>query len=79
VSDIKHMKLFVRGGREELGLRLTAIAGDNQMALVEADQPTERAEAVEEVRMPRVAPILLKMGDEGRDQHDVRSPPPVTW
>ncbi len=43
-------------------------------ALVEAQQPRERAEAIEEVRMTRLLPVLLEMRDEpGHEQEIDRS------
>jgi hypothetical protein len=40
-------------------------------ALVEPDQPSHRAEPVQEVCVPRVPPVELEMGQEPRNQDDV--------
>ncbi len=43
-------------------------------ALVEADQPRERAEPVEEVRVARLLPVLLEVRDEAGHEHEVDRP-----
>ena len=69
-TDGVHHGQHVVHARLEVGHARRAV-GHPGAPLVEPDQPTERAEPVEEVGVPRVRPVLLEVGHEARDQHDV--------
>ena len=56
------------------GLQVRQVVGPVRhagAALVEADQPAERAQPVEEGGVPRIGPVELQVGDEPGHQHDV--------
>src|SRR5439155_12715053 len=43
-------------------------------ALVEADEPRERAQPLEEVGRPRVLPLVFEMGHKAGDEDEVKRP-----
>ena len=48
--------------------------GEAGAALVEADEPREGAQALEEVSRPRVLPLVFEMGHEAGDEDEVNWP-----
>ena len=70
-TDGVHDREHVVHPRLEVGQPLRPVRHPGA-ALVEADQPTHRAQPVEEVGVPRVGPVQLQVRDEAGDQHDVQ-------
>ena len=68
-----HHRAHVVHARLEVG-QPDAAVGEPGPALVEADQPCERAQALEEACVLRVLPVDLEVGEEPRDEHEVERP-----
>ena len=71
--DRVHDRAHVVHARLEVGHAGRPV-GEAGAALVEADQAGDRAEPFEEVRVARLLPVLLEVGDEAGDEHEVDRP-----
>jgi hypothetical protein len=69
-ADRIHDRAHVVHARFEIGHAERSVR-ETGTALVEPDQARNRAESFEEVRMTRLLPVLLEVGDEARDEHEV--------
>ena len=71
--DRIHDRAYVVHARLEVGHAGWPV-GQTGAALVEADQACDRAEPFEEVRVARLLPVLLEVGDEAGEEHEVDRP-----